>query len=57
LKIMDDENMNRVAQRFIKKYLYECARRNNRLKQQTKEFETLKKQKSEPAKNQIIFIR
>ena len=57
MKIMDDENMNRVAQRFIKKYLYECARRNNRLKQQTKEFETLKKQKSEPAKNQIIFIR
>ncbi|MCL2331139.1 MAG: hypothetical protein FWC61_01185 [Proteobacteria bacterium] len=54
-EIMDDDHMNRAAQKFIKKYLYECARRDKKLKQQTKELENLKKQKPEPKKIKLFL--
>ncbi|MCL1892570.1 MAG: hypothetical protein FWF97_04795 [Alphaproteobacteria bacterium] len=54
---MNDSFQNKLAIKFIHKYLYECTKRNNKLMQQTKELGNVKNKIATSQKNQIIIIR
>jgi len=56
-EIMNDSFQNKLAIKFIHKYLYECTKRNNKLMQQTKELGNVKNKIATSQKNQIIIIR